>query len=197
MQIKNKKKIYISLIIGLVLIVIILIILSLKNEGSDILKNAIFEELTVTSDAFENGGTIPIQYTGRGEDISPNLNLSEISEEAKSIAIIMDDHDVPVIGIYNHWVIWNIPVLDVIPEAIPHGEVVDSLDGAIQGNGYGKHRYRGPKPPSFNKKNHHYQFHVYVLDCMLDLNSDAGKKDLLKSMDGHIIQYGYIIGIFK
>lgn len=89
------------------------------------------EELTVTSNSFESDGAIPIQYTGRGEDISPFLKLSEISEGAKSLAIIMDDLDVPLIGTYNHWVIWNVPIQDVIPEAIPHGVVVESGSGRI------------------------------------------------------------------
>ena len=40
--------------------------------------------LTVTSPAFENEAVIPIQYTGRGEDISPELYLSAIDGRAKS-----------------------------------------------------------------------------------------------------------------
>ena len=66
--------------------------------------------------------------------------MDDLSEMAESIAIIMDDmgHPIPA---YNHWVIWNIPAISLIPENIPHGEQVDSL-GAIQGCGYGKHRYR-------------------------------------------------------
>lgn len=159
--------------------------------------NSMYEELTVTSDSFECGGVIPIQYTGRGDDISPSLKLSGISEGVKSIAIIMDDLDVPLIGTYNHWVIWNIPVQNVIPEAIPHGTVVDSLGGAIQGNGYGKHRYRGPKPPSFVRNTHRYQFHVYALDCKLDLDGNSGKKELLQCMEGRIIQYGCLMGTYK
>lgn len=156
-----------------------------------------FDTLHIESNAFKHNDFMPLKHTGRGEDISPELTLMDISPDAKSIAIIMDDHDVPVVGILNHWVIWNIPVQYIIPENIPYGAVVDSLGGAVQGVGYGKHRYRGPKPPVFIKKAHHYQFHVYVLDCMLELDSSSGKKELLKSMDGHIIQYGSLIGKFS
>lgn len=154
------------------------------------------EKLIVTSDAFEPGGEIPVRYTGRGEDISPSLTLSALSEEAKSIAIIMDDLDHPISG-YNHWTLWNIPVLSTIPENIPHGPVVDSLEGAVQGVGYGRHQYRGPKPPKFMRGYHRYQFHVYVLDCKLALPSKARKKALLQSMEGHILQYGSITGKFR
>lgn len=192
MRIKNKNK-FITLLI-FILVVIFIIIFKFINKDVVIMNYSNYEELTVTSDAFNNGGTIPIQYTGKGEDISPSLNLSTISENAVSIAIIMDDLDVPIIGTYNHWVIWNIPVQNVIPENIPYGTVVESLGNAVQGNGYGKHRYRGPKPPFGT---HRYQFHVFILDCELDLSSNTRKKELLESMNGHIVQYGYIIGVFK
>lgn len=154
------------------------------------------KELTVTSNAFTHEGVIPVRYTGRGEDLSPSLHLSELSAEAVSMAVIMDDLDIPLVGVVNHWVIWNLPVQSTILENIPYGRHIDMLAGAVQGIGYGKHRYRGPKPPFFIKKYHRYQFHVYVLDCTLQLNSNARKRDLLKAIDGHILQYGSLLGKF-
>ncbi len=103
-------------------------------------------QLIITSPAFENEAIIPIQYTGRGEDISPELHVLSIDENARSLAVIMDDmgHPIPA---YNHWVIWNIPAMEIIPGHIPHGPHIAELNGATQGRGYGKNRYRGPKPP--------------------------------------------------
>ena len=183
-----------NVLVSVVLLLLAAIVLTTKKEG--IILDTSFDTLHIESSAFEQNGFMPPKYTGRGEDISPELTITGISPDAKSIAIIMDDHDVPVVGILNHWVIWNIPVQNVIPENIPHGAVVDSLGGAVQGVGYGKHGYRGPKPPSFIKKAHRYQFQVYVLDCMLEIDSGSGKTELLKNMDGHILQYGSLIGKF-
>jgi Raf kinase inhibitor-like YbhB/YbcL family protein len=151
-------------------------------------------ELIVKSPAFEHEGLIPIEYTGHGDDRSPELRLSGIDEGAVSIAIFMDDlgHPIPP---YNHWVIWNIPVMETIPAGIPQGEFVDSLSGAVQGRGYGKHRYRGPKPPF--KWSHRYQFNVFVLNCVLDLPSSSRKSDLLKAMEGHILQQAVLIGHYR
>ena len=151
------------------------------------------EELTVTSDAFVDGGRIPIKYTGKGEDISPGFKLSAISEYAKSIAVIMDDIDLPMMGTLTHWVIWNLPPQDFIPENIPYTEMVPSLGNAVQGVGYGKNRYRGPNPPAGT---HRYQFTVYVLDKRLDLLGKNGKEHLLLAMKGHILQQGSITGRF-
>jgi Raf kinase inhibitor-like YbhB/YbcL family protein len=151
-------------------------------------------QLIITSPAFENEGLMLVQYTGYGDDISPELRLSKINPEAKSLAIIMDDmgHPVPA---YNHWVIWNIPVMQTIPANIPHGAYVAELDGAVQGRGYGKHRYRGPKPP-FNWS-HRYQFNIYALDCILDLRESSRKRNLLAAMEVHILQQGYIVGHYR
>jgi hypothetical protein len=44
---------------------------------------------------------MPRQYSGRGEDLSPPLDIFDISPDAQSIAVIMDDHDHPA-GIFNH-----------------------------------------------------------------------------------------------
>jgi len=79
-----------------------------------------YDELFVTSPSFVDG-IIPEQFTGNGEDRSPQLVFANLSEEAVSIAVIMDDLDVPIVGVYNHWTIWNIPPQNLIPEGIPHG----------------------------------------------------------------------------
>ena len=148
------------------------------------------DTLTVTSTAFSANGYIPVKYTGYGLDISPPLTMSGISPAAKSLVIIMDDIDHPIPS-YNHWVIWNIPNMSTIPENIPHGDRIAELGGAVQGRGYGKNRYREPKPP-FNWS-HRYQYKVYALDALLGLPSDSRKKDLPKAMQGHVLQEGFII----
>ncbi len=153
------------------------------------------ENLTVTSTAFENGGMMPVRYTGRGEDVSPDLHFGPLSDKAQSVAIVMDDLDHPI-GAYNHWVIFNIPAgISNIPQNVPKGETVASLGDAIQGRSDygGKHYYRGPKPPFGT---HKYVFRVYVLDVFLNLNADANKTALLKAMEGHILQYGTLTGSF-
>lgn len=150
--------------------------------------------LQVTSPAFEAGGLIPEQYTGYGEDISPALCLEGLQPEAKSLAIVLDDLDHPMPA-YNHWVIWNLPVLQEIPEHIPQGETVNTLSGAVQGRGYGKHRYRGPKPPF--RWSHRYRFAVYALDTQLSLPATARKREVLRAMQGHILQQGELIGHYR
>lgn len=185
----NKKHIPI-IILGLLLLLALGLFFIRRYNSFDL---NIKENIIITSSAFEDGGTIPKKYTGQGEDISPDFSLSSVSPEAKSIAIIMDDLDFPM-GVYNHWVIWNLPVMEQIPAAIPPGKKVEALYDSIQGKGYGKNKYKGPNPPFGS---HRYKYKIYVLDTLLDLESDSGKRDLLKKMEGHVLQYGSITGKFK
>lgn len=151
--------------------------------------------LEVTSPAFDNEGIIPVKYTGKGENISPPLVLGVLDPKVKTLAIIMDDLDHPL-GTYNHWVIWNIPAnFQGVPEEVQKGEIVEALGNAIQGRSEygGKHYYRGPLPP-FGI--HKYIFKVYALDIALELDKNVGKAGLKKAMEGHIIQYGELVGKF-
>jgi hypothetical protein len=152
-------------------------------------------ELKVTSPSFQEGGWIPRKHSARGEDVSPCLRLEGISRDAESIAITMDDASHPLFPNYNHWVIWNIPVQEVIPEALPSGRTLENLGGAVQGRAYGKHRYKGPKPPF--KTVHTYVFTVFVLDCKIELPPACRKADLMEKMKGHILQKGTLSGKYQ
>ena len=97
-------------------------------------------------------------------------------------------------GTFVHWVIYNIPASSRgLPEAVPaNGQLAD---GTLQGNnGAGKAGYTGPCPPSGT---HRYFFKLYALDNVLSLSSGAGKDQLLKAMQGHILAQGELMGTFS
>jgi Raf kinase inhibitor-like YbhB/YbcL family protein len=151
--------------------------------------------LTVTSPAFKNGGYIPARYTGFGEDISPELRIKKLPGGTQSLAVTMEDLDVPLTKSYPHWVIWNLPPDNVIPENIPRQTKVASL-GAVQGMAFGEHCYRGPFP-IFGNKPHRYIFTVYALDCALDIYIDTMQRDLMHWMNGHILGKGQITALYQ
>lgn len=142
---------------------------------------------------FGNMERIPTDYTCDGADISPPLTIEGISEKAVSMAIIMDDPDAPI-GTFTHWIAWNIPPADKIPGNIPKEKAVTQPVKMLQAkNDFGRFGYGGPCPPK--GKPHRYFFKVYVLDTMLgeDIRS---KEELLGAMEGHIIQYGELVGLY-
>lgn len=143
--------------------------------------------ITVTSDAFVEGGKIPVQYTCDGENKSPQLSWSGAPAGAKSIALIMDDPDAPM-GTYVHWVLYDLP-----------GDSVELSEG-VQGVGVAgvnsarKSTYSGPCPP--RGPEHHYIFKIYALDKVLGLSAGATKADVESAMQGHVLAAGQLVGVY-
>ena len=91
--------------------------------------------------------------------------------------------------------VWNIPPAARLPGGLPGGGAVGPLGQAVQGVGYGKNRYRGPKPPF--RWSHRYRFRVFALDCRLELPPTARKRQLLAAIRGHILQEAALTGHFR
>lgn len=141
-----------------------------------------------------DGGKFPLECTGRGDNLSPQFTIKNLSPNAKTLIITLEDLSHPIKN-FTHWIIWNIPATNTIPGAISAGKIVPTIEGAIQGIGYGFHRYAGPKPPK--NKSHKYGFTIYALDCSLDLKASSTKKKVLNKASTHIIQQGKICGYFE
>jgi len=149
--------------------------------------------IQLTSSAFKEGEPIPSKFTCEGEDISPPLKWSDLPQGTKSLALISDDPDAPV-GTWVHWVIYNIPpTVNELEEGIPTAKEVPN--GAKQGmNDFKKIGYGGPCPPSGT---HRYFFKLYALDIELGLDPGATKNDLLKAIEGHILEMGQLMGTYQ
>lgn len=152
------------------------------------------EELELEIPGMENGGKIPLENTGRGQDQSPEFIIKNLSPNAKTLAITLEDLTHPIRN-FTHWIIWNIPASNHVGKGIAAGKTVPGLGNARQGVGYGIHRYAGPKPPK--GKTHSYRFTVYSLDCEIELSANSMKKGFLKKAEKHILQRGSIVGDFE
>lgn len=144
-------------------------------------------KMRLTSSAFEDGGRIPVKYTADGDDISPPLTIESVPEETKSLALVVDDPDAPV-GTWVHWIVFNI-LSDI--KQINEGETPQGIEGR---NDFGKLSYGGPAPPSGT---HTYMFKLYALDITLNLKQGAGKKELEKAMQGHILEKAILKGKYS
>jgi Raf kinase inhibitor-like YbhB/YbcL family protein len=144
-----------------------------------------YKVLKVSSPSFDADRMIPIEYTCDGRNTNPPLNIESIPQEAKSLAIIMDDPDARYHP-FVHWVIWNIPVTHHIHEGFNHG-----INGI---NDFGRTRYEGPCPPNAI---HRYYIKVYALNGILNLPPGSTKKQLEKAMSDQIIAFGELTGLYK
>ncbi len=150
------------------------------------------------SSSFEHGAPIPVRHTCDGADASPPLAWSGVSDDTKSLALIVDDPDAPdpkaPKRIWVHWVLYNIPpTVHELPEG---GEQSPVPRGALVGlNDSGQPGYEGPCPPIGR---HRYFHTLYALDAMLpDLGVRATRKDLDAAMRGHILSTAQWMGTFE
>ena len=104
---------------------IVVFLICLVFKGGDVMA------LAIKSSAFNDGEMMDARYTGRGEDISPQLSWSDVLEGTKSFALICDDPDAPFMT-WVHWVIYDIPAnVTELQENIPKEK--ELTNGAKQG----------------------------------------------------------------
>ena len=131
--------------------------------------------VTITSEAFKAGESIPKQYTGEGEDNSPALAWSGVPAKAKELALICDDPDAPTKEPWVHWLIYRFqPARNRSRRRSPASRKSNPRP-ALQGvNSFPNDNtgYRGPMPPPGHGV-HHYHFKLYALDQPLDLKPGA------------------------
>ena len=144
--------------------------------------------ISISSPAFQAGGDIPAKFTCNGTNISPELQISGVANEAKSLLLIVDDPDAPR-GLFTHWIVWNID-----PKTTRVAEN-SAPAGAVQGtNDFGKRSYGGPCPPSGT---HRYFFKIFALDTKLDLKPSARRAELDAAMRGHVLVQGELMARYS
>lgn len=150
--------------------------------------------MQISSPAFQNGDTIPRQYTCDGDDYSPPLAWSDLPEGTQELELLVEDPDAPG-GTWTHWILTGLdPHTNGLNEAVhrtPSGPA-----GAHQGlNDFQKHGYGGPCPPS--GKPHHYVFRLFALRKKLDLPDDIGRAQLLKAIKGSVLAEAKLTGVYR
>jgi Raf kinase inhibitor-like YbhB/YbcL family protein len=155
------------------------------------------DAFSLTSSAFAPGQPIPAEHTCKGADVSPPLQWSAPPAGTKSLALIVDDPDAPDPAaprmVFAHWVLYNLPPAagslpqGVAPNALPAGTRQGTSD--FRRTGYG-----GPCPPIGR---HRYFFKLFALDTVLPDLGAAGKAEVERAMDGHIVGKAELIGTFQ
>lgn len=145
--------------------------------------------LKITSSAFKSGELIPAKYSCDADKVNPALAFSGVPASAKSLALIVDDPDVPKTmipsGEFVHWLVWDIsPASKGIAEA-------DKSAATMGLNGTGKPGYYPMCPPD---REHRYFFKLYALDKMLSDAKITNKAELLAAMQGHIVGQAELTG---
>lgn len=141
--------------------------------------------LIITSPDFEHEGELPSKFTCDGDGGNPTFTIQGLPERTRSLALIMEDPDVPTTT-FNHWVVWNIQPTNTIEH--------NSVPGIEGMNSIGKTSYLRPCPV---EGEHRYFFKIYALDQMLELEPDSNKHKLENAMEGHVLAKGEIICVYR
>ena len=145
--------------------------------------------MQVTSNAFEDGGIIPIKYTSHGDNVQPNFSITGSPETTVGFAIVFHDIEVAIggsTGDVTHWLAWNIHSRDIPEGSLPAG--------SVQGNNIrGQASYMGSGAP-LRDRFHHYVFEFYELNEDLDLAEGASRDELMAAMEGKVVAKAAYVG---
>jgi hypothetical protein len=154
--------------------------------GAQVAKNK--TAFMLVSSAFNHNDLIPAKYTCDGENISPELSWQNPPKGTKSFALIVDDPDAPA-KVWVHWIVCN------MPSSVTHLAEGEHTDNFVTGNNDFKTQvYGGPCPPSGM---HRYQFTLYALDSMLNVQNGINKQTLLDAMQDHILGSVTLVGTYQ
>ncbi|HSW87787.1 MAG TPA: YbhB/YbcL family Raf kinase inhibitor-like protein [Candidatus Saccharimonadales bacterium] len=167
-------------------LIILILIFYITTKCNHVYKNY---SMKITSSAFQNGEVIPKQFTCEGDNYNPPLTFTDIPQNTKSLAIIVEDPDAPV-GVWYHWLLYNIPpeITQIDQNAKPDKAIEGLANGGTPG-------YEGPCPP--HPKAHRYIFTLYALDHMLQLPNDTDVPKFREAIKGHILEESTLIGVYN
>lgn len=170
----------------IIFLIALLVFSGCQNNNSNLSLTNI--NMQITSPAFSSDKSIPSQYTCQGENINPPFSISDVPANTQSLALLIDDPDAPI-GDWVHWLVFNIdPTTTVIPaNSLPPNATVGF-------NSSQQNQYEGPCPPSGT---HHYHFKLYALDTTIAPNQNMTKETFLQTIEGHIIDYSELVGLFS
>lgn len=144
--------------------------------------------LTVTSPAFADAASIPVEFTCDGDGGSPPLAWSGVPDDAAALALVVDDPDAPG-DTFVHWV-----VVDIVPTTteVDGGEVPDG--GVEIENSGGERGYVGPCPP---EGEHTYRFSLYALETPTGLGRSASWEEAFDAIEKRAVADGLLTGTYE
>jgi Raf kinase inhibitor-like YbhB/YbcL family protein len=159
----------------------------------------------VSSAAFDDGGTIPTQFTCDGAGVSPPITWSGVPAGAASVALVVEDPDAPS-RTFVHWVVAGLPGADgTLPEGAGDPGISGShtsstsvpppdLAGTVSAlNSAGRPGWTPPCPPSGT---HHYRFTVYVLPTGPPFPAGSAAGPAVAAITAAATAHGSLTGIY-
>lgn len=127
---------------------------------------------------------IPLENTCFRQNVSPAMNWSGAPPGTKSFVVFMEKRETPESKPFVTWIMFDIPgELTGLPEAMPN--TAGFKNGAKHANS--DHNNIGYIGPCEARGKMPYALRVFALDTVLGAHSRTSKNNLIRSMNGHII----------
>ncbi|WP_411826067.1 YHYH protein [Luteolibacter sp. AS25] len=148
--------------------------------GPDALKKP-NDTFILTSPEVENGGDLPVDFTGDGSGATLPLSWKGVPEGTKSFALVMD-HLTPDNTMKHYWTLWDIPttVTELPKNVTDIGTIGTGFNGHV---GYEPPHSKGPGAKT-------YVLTVYALSEPLEISQAPAEVDrdvLLSAMKGKVL----------
>jgi len=170
--------------------------------------NAANAKMLISSPDFKEGEVIKEAnvFNGfgcSGQNISPEINISDVPKDAKSLAITIYDPNAPTGSGWWHWIVYNVPA---DTKTIVSGQgnnkkiapwVSVGKEMAFGRNDFGAKNYGGPCPP-VGHGTHHYILTVHALSVeKLKLPKNASAALIGFNINASTIDQASITAIYK
>jgi Raf kinase inhibitor-like YbhB/YbcL family protein len=192
------KKIFISILLLIILAVVGRVIYTSIQQSNEFdFHTTIPKTIELASTDFSQNGTMPVDLTGYGKELSPELHWNNLPEGTKSLVLLCTDYDGPTpllkLLTIDHWVVYNIPVNKT---SLNRGSTSKGLQtaGISSGKNFkGTLEYKGPKPPMGK---HRYFFRLYALSIPTLNLIQPTKKEVMQAMKKNVLAYGELVGMY-
>lgn len=144
----------------------------------------------VSSPAFRDGEPLDPCFTADEEDaVAPPLEWTAPPAGTQELVLIVEDPDAPSPEPFCHWLVWGLP-----PQ---QGKLLEGETPPRVGkNSFQNSEWLLPDPPTGHGP-HDYVFQLFALDLPLALMPGAGRKELLESIEGHVLAAAMVTGTYK
>ena len=148
--------------------------------------------MKLTSNAFEDGQSLPAEFTCDGVGRSPELQWSEPPAGTQSFALVVEDPDAPH-GPFGHWGVYDIPMdarqIDTGAAASGPGRLKQAT------NDFGEPGYGPPCPPRGDPP-HHYHFRLMALDLPKLGRTPANVEAIFDAGNHHLLASAQVVALY-
>jgi hypothetical protein len=146
--------------------------------------------LMVTSPSFVEGGMLPKRCALEGGSEAPALRWSDGPSATASWVVLCEDPDAPLPAPFVHWLVYDLPADTRSIDAATAERFKLGKNSLLQRG------FTGAAPPPGHGL-HHYHFQVIALNVPLALEDAAGRDAVVAAMEGHVLAWGELVGVYE